>query len=164
MRLVSPLLSLSLLHSVGSVSARWEAGLDGDLYGEIPNPTPAPLLDQDRFKHGSILMETSLGHRRNETSRRDLALGARAVCGLLGHMGNPDVAIRLPAQILATFSHVPLQSICPVAPRSTLCVDLLPEQNHRSTLFCRSAAMTLQIRAVVLATSASVLRLAVAVA
>jgi len=79
MRLFFSLLTFSLLHSVRFVSARWETGLDGDLYGEIPRPTSEPLLYRDEFKSGAILMETKLGHPRNGTTQRDLALGARQV-------------------------------------------------------------------------------------
>ena len=82
MRLFSSLLTFSLLHSDGLVSGRGEIGLDGDLYREIPRPTPEPLLFRDEFKHGAVLMETRLGYRRDETSRRNFALGARQVCDL----------------------------------------------------------------------------------
>ena len=80
MRLLFSLTTFSLLHSLGSVSGRWEPGLDEDQYAEIPRPTPDPLLYQDKFAHGPILMETRLGSPRNGTSPRDLALGARQVC------------------------------------------------------------------------------------
>ena len=80
MSLFSSLLTFSLLHSVLLVSGRWGTGLEGDLYGEIPRPTPDPLLYRDDFKHGSILMETRPGRERNGTARRDLTLGPRAVC------------------------------------------------------------------------------------
>ena len=76
-------LTLSLLHSVGFVTGHWEIGLDGGLYGETPRPTNEPLLYRDDFKHGAVLMETSLGYQRNGTTRRDLALGARQVHGPL---------------------------------------------------------------------------------
>ena len=73
-------LTASLLHSVRFVSGRWETGLDGDLYGEIPRPTNEPLLYRDEFKHGAVLMDTRLGYERNVTSRRNLSLSARQVC------------------------------------------------------------------------------------
>lgn len=88
MGLFSSLLPFSLPHSVGSVSGRWEIGLDGDQNEEIPRPTSEPFLSPDEFKHGSTLMETRLGYARNGTLRRDLALGARQV-------GDPSGAQRL---------------------------------------------------------------------
>jgi hypothetical protein len=83
MRLPSfPVLILFLLHSVEFASAHW------DRYGEIPAPTPAPLLDRDdRFKDGSVLMETNLGYERNGTAKRNLALGERQVCDRPGPQG-----------------------------------------------------------------------------
>jgi hypothetical protein len=137
MRLFFPLLTFSLLHSLGLVSGR---RLDGD--GETPRPTPEPLLYRDEFKHGAILMETSLGSPRNGTSRRDLALGARQVCDPHSPRDSVDVAVRIPAT-LATFSHVPLQNPSPAAPRRIPYVDLLSKQDHCSSLFRRSAARTL---------------------
>ena len=79
---LSSVLTFSLFHSVGFVTGHWETGLDGDLYGEIPRPTNQPLLYRD-INHGAVLMETSLGHERNGTTRRNLALGARQVYDLL---------------------------------------------------------------------------------
>ena len=76
MRPFSSLLTFSLLHSVLLVSGRWETG---DLDGDIPRPTPDPLLYRDDFKHGAILMETRPGRERNGTARRDLTLGPRQV-------------------------------------------------------------------------------------
>jgi len=68
------------LQSLGFVSGRWETGLDEDQYGNLPKPTPEPVLYQDEIRHGPILMEIRPGHLRNGTSRNDLALGARQVC------------------------------------------------------------------------------------
>ncbi len=65
----------------GLASGRWEIGLDGDQNEEIARPTSEPLLSADEFIHGFTLMETRLGHPRNGTLRRDLALGARQVGG-----------------------------------------------------------------------------------
>ena len=76
MRLCCSVLTFFLLHSAKFVSARWETGLDGDLYGEIPRPTSEPLLYRDL---GVILMETRLGGQRNGTTRKDTSLGARQV-------------------------------------------------------------------------------------
>ena len=87
MRLFSSLLTLCLLHSLGFASGHWEPGLDGDQHGEIPRPTPDPLLYQDKFAHGPILMEIRLGSQGNRTSPRDLALGARQVCNPPGAQG-----------------------------------------------------------------------------
>jgi len=125
MRLLSFVLSFWLLRSVGSVSARWETGLDGDLYGEIPRPTLEPLLYRDEYKHQDILMETRLGYQRNRTSRRNLALGERQVCDPLGHKDSTHALISLLA-ILATSSRVPPQEAGPVAPRSILYVARFP--------------------------------------
>lgn len=80
MRLFSFVLTSSILRSVRFVSGRWETGLDGDLYGEIPRPTGEPLLYRDEFKRGAVLMETRVGYQRNVTSRRDLSLSSRQVC------------------------------------------------------------------------------------
>ena len=75
MRLSSSVLTFSFIHSVGLVSSRWEAGLYGDLGGEIdgevPKPTPDLILHRDEFKHGAVLMETSLGHEHNWTRGPD---------------------------------------------------------------------------------------------
>ena len=84
MRLCCSVLTIFLLHSARFVSARWETGLDGELYGEIPRPTSEPLLYRDEFRYGAILMETRLGSQRNGTTRRDATLGARQVYDLLG--------------------------------------------------------------------------------
>ena len=86
-------LTFWLLYRVGSVSARWETGLDGDLNGEIPTPTSEPLLYREEFKHRAILMKTRLGHQRNVTSRRNLGLDERQVCDPLGHRDSTDAAI-----------------------------------------------------------------------
>jgi len=69
-----------LTFSLGLVSGRREAGLDEVQYGDLPRPTPEPVLYQDEFRHGPILKEFRPGHLRNGTSRNDLALGARQVC------------------------------------------------------------------------------------
>jgi len=87
MRLFCSVLTFSLFQNVGFVSGRWETGLDGDLYGEVPRPTTEPLLYRDEFKHGAVLMETRLGSPRNGTTRRDLALGSRQVCDPSGPQG-----------------------------------------------------------------------------
>ena len=83
MRLSSSVLTFSLAHGVGLVSSRWEAGLygdlDGEIGGEVPKPMPDLILHRDEFKHRAVLMETSLGHEHNWT-RGGLTLGARAVC------------------------------------------------------------------------------------
>ena len=93
MRLLSFVLTFWLLHSVESVSARWETGLDGDLYGEIPRPTSEPLLYRDESKHLAIPMKTRPGSQRNETSRRHLGLDERQVCDFLGHRDSTDAVI-----------------------------------------------------------------------
>ena len=97
MKLFSSLLTFFFLHSEGLAFSREKIGLDGDLYGDIPRPTPEPLLSRDKFKHGAVLMETRFGYRRHETSRRNFALGARQVCDLPGARGSPDAAISFPA-------------------------------------------------------------------
>ena len=84
MRLCCSVLTVFLLHSARFVSARWETGLDGDLYGEIPRPTSEPLLYRDE---GAILMETRLGGQRNGAMRRDTSLGAPQVYDLLEVQG-----------------------------------------------------------------------------
>ena len=84
MRLFSSLLTVPLLHSVGSVSGRSEIG-DGE--GDLPRPTPEPFLQQDEFNYGSIPMEIRPGHPRNGTSPRGLGLGARQVGGPPGAQG-----------------------------------------------------------------------------
>ena len=93
MRLLYSALAFSLLYSVGSVSASWETGLDGDLYGEIPRPTSEPLVYRDEFGRRAILMETRPGSQRNETSRRHLGLDERQVCDLLRHRDSTDAVI-----------------------------------------------------------------------
>ena len=116
MRLQFSILTLFLLHSARFVSARWETGLDGDLYGEIPRPTSEPLLYRDEFRHGAILMETQLGHERNGTTRRDTGLGSRQVGDPPGHRNSTDVAISFLAT-LVIFSRVPFQNLSPAALR-----------------------------------------------
>ena len=143
MRLSSSLFTFSLLHSVRLASGREEIGLYGGLYGEIPRPTPEPLRSRDEFKHGAVLMETRLGYRRNGTSGRNFALGARQVCDLPGPRGSPDVAASFPAPTLVSFCRVPLPRSCPAAPRSIQYVEALSNLAYCSALFHRFAAPTL---------------------
>jgi len=139
MRPPSLVFTFSLLYGVRFVSGRWQSGIDGDLYGEIPEPTPE-LLYRDESKHGAILMETSLGSPRNGTTRRDLKLGARQVCDPHEHIDSANTAIsRFPA-ILATFSHAHLQIFIPAAPWTILYVGSLPDQDQCS-MCIRSAAV-----------------------
>ena len=77
------------------------------------------------------------------------------------HKGNTDAAISKLAT-LATFYRVPLQEIYPAAPSNILYVGPLPKKDRCSTLFHRSAAITLlQTHAVQPAPSALVLLAAV---
>ena len=82
---------------------------------------------------------------------------------LLRHSDSTDVAIRLLAMTLVTFSRVP-QELCPAALRSIQYVDPLPNEDHCSTLHCSSAAPIVQTCAVVSAPSASALTHAVLMA
>ena len=124
MRLQFSILTFFLLHSARLVSARWETGLDGDLYGEIPRPTSEPLLYRDEVRHGAILMETQLGYERNGTTRRDTGLGSRQVGDPPGHRNCTDVAISFLAS-LVTFSRVLLQTLGPAALRRIQYVAVL---------------------------------------
>ncbi len=165
MKLYPSLLTFSLLHSIGLASGRVEIRVDRELYGELPKPTPEPLLSRDELKRGAILMETRLGYPPNGTSRRNFALGARQVCDHLEARGSPDAAISFPAAMLVTFCHVPLQKSCPAAPRSIQYVDALSKLAHCSAPFHRFAALTLvQPCAVASAPSATVLPPAVMMA
>jgi hypothetical protein len=138
MGLFSSLLTLSLLHYVVLVSGRWETGLD---YGEIPGPTPEPLLYRDESELGGILMEISLGGERHGTARRDLALGARQVWDTPWAMSSADAGVSLLAMILATFINV-LQNLGLAAPRGFQYVDRFLKHGHCSTLLRRPAAPT----------------------
>ena len=165
MRLSSSLFALSLLHSVRLASGREEIGLYGDLYGEIPRPTSEPLLSRDVFKHGAVLMETRLGYRRNGTSSRNFALGARQVCDLPGARGGANASISSHVPTLVLSCHAPLQRSCPAAPRSIQYVGTLSKLAHCSPLFHRFAAPTLfQPCAAASARSATVLTPAVMMA
>ena len=80
----------------------------------------------------------------------------------LGYRYSVDEMTRILAT-LATFSHVP-QENCPAAKGGLQYVDPLPNEDRDSTLFCSSAAATIQTCAVVSATSASALTHAVKLA
>jgi len=160
MRTPSLVFTFSLLYGVRFVSGRWESGIDGDLYGEIPEPTPE-LLYRDGSKHGAVLMETNLGSPRNRTTRRDLKLGARQVYDPPEHMDRSDTAInRLPA-IQASFSRAQKQILIPAAPWTILYVDSLHDQDRCSMRFRSAAARRVQKCVVVPANSVSVLTHAV---